>query len=164
MRPAVFFDRDGVLNVERGYTYRISDFIWIDGAIEAIKYFNDQNFYVFVVTNQSGISKGIYSEKHVENLHRYMNTELIKHESKIDDFFYSPYHPDYHEKFPHLSHLRKPNTGMLESAHDKWKFDKSKSFLIGDNYSDLKCAESFGIESYLFRDGNLFDFVKHINN
>ena len=53
---------------------------------------------------------------------------------------------------------------MLESAHDKWKFDKSKSFLIGDNYSDLKCAESFGIESYLFRDDNLFDFVKHINN
>ena len=163
MQPAVFFDRDGVLNVEKGYIYRISDFKWIDGAIEAIKYFNNQRFYVFVVTNQSGISKGIYSEQDVEDLHYYMNSELTKYESKIDDFFYSPYHPDYHSKFPKLSHLRKPNTGMLQLAYDKWKFDKSKSFLIGDNFSDLKCAESFGIQSYLYKNGNLLDFVKDIN-
>tara|TARA_B100001057_G_C22753864_1_gene912865 strand:+ start:294 stop:809 length:516 start_codon:yes stop_codon:yes gene_type:complete len=163
-KPACFLDRDGVINVENEYVYRIEDFIWIEGAKETIKYLNSSGFYVFVVSNQSGISRGYYSKEDVENLHNFINQELIDFNAHIDDFFYSPYHPDFHSKYPHLSHLRKPNTGMLEMALNKWNFDKKRSFMIGDSQSDIECATKFGIRSHLFQENNLFKFLKDINN
>ena len=78
LKPAVFFDRDGVLNIEKGYVYKISDFVWIEGAKEAIKYLNGKDYLVFVVTNQSGISRNYYSEKDVIELHQFMSDELKK--------------------------------------------------------------------------------------
>lgn len=161
MSPAVFFDRDGVLNIDKGYIYRKSDFVWIDGAIEAIKYFSDKGYFIFVVTNQSGISRGYYSEEDVIKLHNFINNELIKNNTKIDKFYISPYHPDFHEKFPNMSHLRKPNTGMLEMAFEEWQFDKVQSLLIGDNESDMQCAKNYGISGYLFNETNLFNFIKN---
>ena len=89
LKPAVFFDRDGVLNVEKGYVYKISDFEWMKGAKEAIKYLNEADYLVFVVTNQSGISRNYYSEQDVLELHQYMANELSKVNARIDEFFYS---------------------------------------------------------------------------
>ena len=86
-KPAIFFDRDGVLNVDVGYLYKIEDFQWIDGAIEAIKYFNDKDYYVFVITNQSGVARGYYTEADIHKLHQWMNQELAKHDAHIDEFF-----------------------------------------------------------------------------
>ena len=109
-KPAVFLDRDGVINHDRGYVYKIKDFEWIDGSKEAIKYLKKKGYYVFVVTNQSGISRGFYKEKDVEILHQYINAELKRINTYIDEFFISPYHPDTkNEEYEHLSHLRKPN-------------------------------------------------------
>ena len=163
LRPACFFDRDGVLNVEKGYIYRIKDFQWIEGAIAAIKFLKDNGYYVFVTTNQSGIARGYYTEKDVITLHDLMNSQLMMNDTKIDDFFYSPYHPDFKNKFKNLSHLRKPETGMLDMAFKKWNFKKKGSFMIGDQITDVKCAQKFGINGYLFKGGSLFKFIESIN-
>ena len=120
LKPAVFFDRDGVLNVEKGYVYQISDFEWIDGAQEAIKYLNQKDYLVFVVTNQSGIARNYYSEEDVIQIHQFMNNELKKIDAKINEFFYSPWHPEGMNKdYERVSHLRKPSPGMLELAQTK---------------------------------------------
>ena len=84
-KPASFLDRDGVINIEKGYVYDISDFEWIAGAKNTIKLLNDNNFYVFIVTNQSGISKGLYSEHDVIKLHKYINQELEMINAHIAD-------------------------------------------------------------------------------
>ena len=160
LKPAAFLDRDGVINEEKGYVYKIDDFDWIEGAKESIKYLNDNNFYVFIVTNQSGIARGYYSEKDVTLLHDYINDELKNLEAHIDEFFISPYYPNNANQYLHLSHLRKPETGMLDLAASKWPIDKSKSFLIGDKSIDIECAEKFCIKGHLFKNGNLLEFIK----
>ena len=164
LRPAAFLDRDGVINKEKGYLYRIDDFEWIEGAKESIKYLNDKGYYVFVVTNQSGIAKGYYSEEDVIYLHNYINNELKSINAHIDEFFYSPFHPDNTKDYLNLSHLRKPDTGMLKLAATKWSIDKSNSFLIGDKLTDIECAEKFLIRGHLFKNGNLLKFIKFSEN
>ncbi len=162
MKPAVFLDRDGVINVDKGYINKISEFEWIQGSKDAIKYIKDRGYYIFVATNQSGIARGYYTGSEVDKLHDFINSELKKNGTQIDDFFYSPYHPDFKGKFIELSHLRKPNTGMLDMALKKWKFDKSKSFMIGDKDTDVDCATNFGIKGYLFKSNNLLEFIKQL--
>ena len=161
--PAVFLDRDGVINEDKGHVHKIEDFEWIKGAKSAIKYINQKKYFVFVITNQSGIAKGYYSENDVLLLHRYMSLELNKEGAHIDDYFYSPSHPDGKtNKYDHLKNLRKPNIGMIEIASKKWKFSKKDSLLIGDKQTDILCGEQYGIDSYLFKQDNLFEFVKKI--
>ena len=164
LKPAVFLDRDGVINVDKGYVYRIDDFEWIEGSKESIKYLNDKNYHVFVITNQSGIARNLYTESDVIKLHNYMNLELRKSKAKIDEFFISPYHPDIPEKYQDLINLRKPNIGMLELAESKWKINKESSFLVGDKASDIECAFNYGIRGYLFNSGNLLEFIKISEN
>ena len=164
LKPAAFLDRDGVINKDKKYLYKIDDFEWIEGAKESIKYLNDHGYYVFVVTNQSGIAKGYYSEKDVIFLHEYINNELKSINAHIDEFFLSPYHPENTKEYLHLSHLRKPDTGMLDLAATKWPIDKSKSFLIGDKDTDINCAENFLIRGHLFKNGNLLNFIKSSEN
>ena len=164
LRPAVFLDRDGVINKEKDYIHKIDDFEWVEGAKESIKYLNNKGYYVFVATNQSGIARGYYSERDVILLHTYINNELKKINAFIDEFFFSPYHPDNTKEFLQLSHLRKPNTGMLDLAASKWPIDKSRSFLVGDKDTDIECAEKFSIRGHLFKDGNLLDFIKLSEN
>ena len=118
-----------------------------------------------MVTNQSGIGRGYYSESDVINLHNFIDTEVIKIGAKIDDFFYSPYHPEgIIAEYKKLSHLRKPNTGMLELAYNRYSIDKNNSLLIGDKQTDMQCAENFGIKGYLFNSDkfNLQSFIMNI--
>jgi len=164
LKPAAFLDRDGVINKDKGYLYKVDDFEWIEGAKESIKYLNDNGYYVFVVTNQSGIARGYYSEKEVTFLHKHINNELKLINAHIDEFFISPYHPDNNKDYLNLSHLRKPNTGMLDLAASKWPINKSKSFLIGDKDTDIECAEKFLIRGHLFESGNLLNFIKSSEN
>lgn len=162
-KPAAFLDRDGVINIDTGYVYKIKDFKWIRDAKEAIKYIKNKGFLVIVITNQSGITRGYYSEKDVINLHKYINNQLANLNTQIDEFFYSPFHPDVkNEKYNHLSHLRKPNTGMIELATEKWSIDLDNSFLIGNSDTDIQCAENYGIVGYLYKEGSLLDFIKKI--
>lgn len=150
-RPAVFFDRDGVLNHDDGYTYRIEDFRWIDGAMEAIKHCNDTGRYVFVVTNQSGIARGLYEEAHVSRLHDWMNNDLRTGGAHIDDFRYCPHHVDgIIAKYAKACSCRKPRPGMILSLLADWPVETSQSLLIGNEKSDIDAAVAAGVRGILY--------------
>lgn len=158
---AVFFDRDGVLNVDHGYTYRQEDFQWMPGAIETIKMFNERNYRVIVITNQSGVARGYYTEDDVLALHAYMAVELEKQGAHIDAFYYCPHHPEgaivkYREK----CNCRKPAPGMLIKAMTEWPIDREGSLVIGDKPSDVLAAQAAGVKGYLFAGSNLLEYVK----
>ena len=160
-RPAVFFDRDGVLNHDSGYTFEASKLRWIDGAREAVKAVNDAGYFAFVVTNQSGIARGFYEESHVQALHRWMADEMKAIGAHIDAFEYCPDHPDgIIEKYRRLSHRRKPGPGMITDLLGRFPVDTAASLLIGDKEHDLEAARAAGLKGYLFSGDNLEAFVK----
>ena len=162
MNKAIFFDRDGTLNEEIGYLYEFEKFKWIDGAIDAIKFCNDHDYLVIVITNQSGVARGYYTESDIKKLHQQINEDLKKFDAHIDDFFYCPHHPDAAvEKYRIDCECRKPKSKMLEDACKKYNIDKSKSLMIGDSLRDVECAENAGIKSILFEGGNLFNTFKN---
>ncbi|XFO69323.1 D-glycero-beta-D-manno-heptose-1,7-bisphosphate 7-phosphatase [Sporomusa silvacetica DSM 10669] len=162
-RPAVFFDRDGVLNVNLGFVYLPEDFQWIDGAIKTIKYFNNAKYLVFVVTNQSGVARGYYTENDVQQLHKWMNAELAKQAAHIDAFYYCPHYPDAKlEQYREVCQCRKPMPGLIQQAIREWPVKPTKSFLIGDMDTDLKAAATAGIKGYLFNEENLFNFSTRV--
>ncbi len=157
-RPAVFFDRDGVLNHDRGHVYAISDFHWVEGVKEGILACNEAGYFVFVVTNQAGIAKGLYSESAMHTLHEYMQAELNKVGAHIDAFAFCPHHPE--GMVPELRQTcgcRKPQPGMILRLCEDWAIKLRTSFLIGDKPSDIQAAEAAGIPGYLFPGGNLLD-------
>ncbi|MDC0074974.1 HAD family hydrolase [Alphaproteobacteria bacterium] len=159
-RPAVFFDRDGVLNHDLGYVCTSDRFKWIDGAVEAIKYLNSLDYYTFVVSNQSGVARGFYKEKDVLDFHKWMNNELFIKQAYIDEFYFCPHYK--HGKVKEYSKFcdnRKPEPGMLLRAFNQWDIDKENSFLIGDSETDLIAARKAGIKGYLFEKGNLHNFL-----
>jgi D-glycero-D-manno-heptose 1,7-bisphosphate phosphatase len=160
-RSAVFLDRDGVLNTDKGYVYRKEDFIWVDGAKEAIKFLNEQNYYVFVITNQSGVARGYYTEEDVMTLHHWMNEELSKISAVIHGFYYCPHLPDaVIEKYRVNCDCRKPAPGLILQAINDWPIVKEGSFLIGDSSRDVEAAVNAGIRGYLFKENNLYDYLK----
>lgn len=164
LRPAVFFDRDGVLNVDVNYLYKIEDFCWIPGAKEAIKYYNVKGFYVFVVTNQSGVARGYYSEDDLHKLHQWMEADLAAIGAHIDAFYYCPHHTEGQiEQYKKNCDCRKPKPGLIFMAFKNWPIDKEQSLLIGDKPSDVEAALAAGIKGYLFPGGNLYDFVINIS-
>jgi D,D-heptose 1,7-bisphosphate phosphatase len=136
MNKAIFLDRDGTINVEKDYLYKIEDWEWIPKAIEAIKGFNDLGFYVIVVSNQSGIARGLYSKRNVDDLHNYVNEELKNSNAKIDEYYYCPHHPD----FTGECNCRKPNIAMIEKAQNKYNINLKDSFFIGDRITDIETA------------------------
>ena len=162
--PSVFLDRDGVLNKDIGYVHKPSQINWIPGAKEAVALLKNQGYLVFVVTNQSGIARGLYTEDEVEYLHAWMNGELLKSGgSSIDDFRYSPYHPAFdNETYANFKNWRKPGAGMILDIMEKWPVDSLQSFLIGDRQSDIKAAKAANIKGFLFNGGDLLTFVEAI--
>jgi len=154
MKPAVFLDRDGVVNIDHGYVYLAKDIQWVRGIEDAIKYLNNNNYYVFVVTNQSGIARGYYNEDDVDNLHIWMTEYLENLGAHINKFYYASYHPTaINEKHLTNRNLRKPNPGMIFKAFEEWDIDINNSFLVGDKDTDIQAATNAGIDGYLF-DGN----------
>jgi D-glycero-D-manno-heptose 1,7-bisphosphate phosphatase len=159
-RPAVFLDRDGVLNVDRGYVHRPDQIEWIPGSREAIKRFNDAGYLVFVVSNQSGVARGYFSEEDVRALHRWMASELQAVGAHVDAFEYCPHHPEGTvARYRRVSGHRKPAPGMVLDCLARWPVNKDESFLIGDKDTDVEAAEAAGIRGYRFPGGNLLDFV-----
>lgn len=158
---AVFFDRDGTLNVEKGFLIDPNDFEWIDGAIDSIRFCNEHDILAIVVTNQSGIARGYFSETDVDNLHRWMNSELAKFNAHIDDFFYCPHHPQAPiEKYRLDCDCRKPKSGLIDRAVEKYQIDRKTSIMIGDADRDVEAGERAGIRGIKFTGGNLFETLK----
>lgn len=150
-KGAVFLDRDGVINKDLGYVHNKKNFIWRKGIFKFIKKLNDNNYYIFVVSNQSGIGRGYYTEKDLEKLNNWINHSLYKKGAHIDEFFQALYFKySANKKYRKFSNLRKPNTGMIDLAKKKWKIDLKKSILIGDKLSDKQTAINSKIRYKIF--------------
>jgi D-glycero-D-manno-heptose 1,7-bisphosphate phosphatase len=159
-RPAVFFDRDGVLNRDVGYLHRPEEFEWLEGAKDAIRLCNDAGYFVFVVTNQAGVARGYYGESDVHKLHAWINAELTRHGAHVDAFEYCPHHLEGVEgPYRRACRRRKPEPGMILDLLSQWTVDKERSFLIGNMQSDLDAAAGAGLQAYLYQDGDLADFT-----
>ena len=160
-KPAAFLDRDGVINIDRGYVGRVGDFELIEGAAEAISALNRSGYLVFVVTNQSGIGRGYFTEADFLEVTAHMNTLLARRGAHIDDIRYCPYHPTAKLARYRAHHSwRKPAPGMILDILQKWEVDLDSSFLIGNSARDLDAAQAAGINSFLFQEGNLLDFLQ----
>lgn len=160
MYRAAFLDRDGVLNVDRGYVSRAEDFEWIAGAIEAVRRLNEAGYLVIVVTNQSGIARQYYTEVDFAALMAWMRRELVSRGARLDAVYHCPHRVDGGDPaFAIDCDCRKPKPGMLLRAIADLDIDPSQSFLIGDKQADMEAANAAGVSGYLFEGGNLDAFV-----
>ena len=159
-RPALFLDRDGVINVDHSYVFRREDFEWVDGAQAVIRRFNDMGWWVFVVTNQSGIARGYYTEEQMQALHDWMSAELGATGAHIDRIYHCPFHEDGTiPRYTRDSYDRKPRPGMLIRAMTDFPVIKERSLLIGDKQADLEAARAAGVRGFLFTGGDLAGFA-----
>ena len=160
-RPAIFLDRDGTLNVDRGYTHKITDLSWQPDARQAVKYANDAGYYVFVVTNQAGVARGLYQESDVIAFHAEMQSQLYEIGAHVDAFEWCPFHVDGTvAAYRQDSRRRKPSPGMIEDLVAVWPVDISRSLLIGDSPDDMKAAEAAGLVGIRYTCGSLLDLVQ----
>jgi len=151
MRPAVFLDRDGTLNVEKHYLYRREDWEWIPGAIDAIARLNVAGIPVIVVTNQAGIARGLYGDADVDRLHEMADDDARRAGATIEAFYHCPHHPDYGARV--ACDCRKPEPGMLLRAAAEHALDLARSFIIGDRESDIEAGRRCGATSLLVATG-----------
>lgn len=149
---AVFLDRDGVINIEKNYLHKIEDFEFIDGVFEACKYFQDQGFIVVVITNQSGIGRGYYTQEDFDKLTVWMVDQFKQNGIDISKVLCCPHTPDYG------CGCRKPNTKMIDDANSELNIDLEKSWIIGDKSSDIQCGLNSGIKNTIqVKSGHKFD-------
>lgn len=153
IKKAVFLDRDGTLNVEKDYLFRVEDFEFTNGAVEAVRMLNRAGLFVVVVTNQSGIARGYYSEEDLSVLHRHITTLLAAAGARVDAWYYCPHHPEGREPYRQSCNCRKPLPGMLEQAAGEHGIDLSQSWMIGDKLVDVEAALAAGCRPVLVRTG-----------
>lgn len=162
-RPIAFLDRDGVVNADKGYVHSVEEFEWMPGVFEAIRHLNKRGYIVAVVTNQSGIGRGLYGEEEFMFLTLWMLKEVEQEGGAIDVVYYCPHHPESTDpEYLAVCPARKPGTGMLERAEHEFAMDRSRSFLIGNRDSDLSAASAFGIAGHFYEDGDLAELVRKI--
>jgi D-glycero-D-manno-heptose 1,7-bisphosphate phosphatase len=153
-RPAIFIDRDGTVNEQMGYINHLSRFRIFPGVPEAIRLLNENNYLVIVVTNQSGVARGYFPIELVKNIHEYMRDTLEKQGAKIDAVFFCPHYPRSRLKEYALEcDCRKPKTGMIRQALDRFDIDLTQSYMIGDHYTDLEFAHNGNIKSIMVKTG-----------
>ena len=140
-KPAVFLDRDGVINYDKGYIYKIKDFIFKPNIIKVLQNFTKKNYFLYIVTNQAGIAHGFFSKKDLILLQINLKKFLFEKNILIHDFKYCPYHKNaIIKKYKKNSGYRKPGNLMIEDLKKNWNIDIRKSIMIGDNISDKKYA------------------------
>jgi D-glycero-D-manno-heptose 1,7-bisphosphate phosphatase len=158
---AAFLDRDGVINVDHGYVGSMDRVEWTSGAPEAIRWLREQGYLVIVVTNQSGIARGYFSESEFQRFNEGYLAALAGMGAKVDALYYCPHHPTAGQgDYLVDCDCRKPKNGMIEQGVREWSIDRESSFLVGDSETDLEAAKKSQIRAYRFRGGDLLDFVR----
>lgn len=151
---AIFIDRDGAINVEKGYVYRSEDFEYIPGVLEALRLVTERKVTSYIVTNQAGIAKGIYSESDFKALTKNMLDEMSAHGIEIADVLYCPHHPEGTvPAYRKICTCRKPDAGLLRAVMDREGFAPDCLALIGDKNSDVEAGRKLGIRTYLVETG-----------
>ncbi len=162
--PAVFLDRDGVLNIDSGYPHLPEHLVLIPGAAEAVRRLNTLGYLVVVVTNQSGVARGLYTEAQMNAFNDLLVRRLAANGARIGAVYSCPFHSEAEDpRWFHPDHPdRKPNPGMILRAVADHAIDPARSFLIGDRQSDLEAARRAGIPGFLFEGPDLNAFVKDL--
>lgn len=153
VKPAVFIDRDGTINVEKEYLYRVEDFEFIPGAADAIRRLNLAGFLVIVVTNQSGIARGFYSQDDLQRLHSHVEELLAKEGARVDAWYFCPHHPDGIPPHNILCDCRKPLPGMLLKAASEHRINLADSWMVGDKLVDAEAGLAAGCHPVMVQTG-----------
>ncbi len=153
MKRAVFIDRDGTINREKKYLYLVDEFEFIPGAPEAIRLLNEAGFLVVVVTNQSGVARGYYTEEDVHLLHRHIASQLEMSGARVDCWQICPHHPSGRGSYALPCRCRKPLPGMLLEAARRFDVDLASSIMIGDKLVDMEAGRLAGCRTILVRTG-----------
>lgn len=156
MNKAIFLDRDGVINFERGFTHRLEDFQILPDLVEMLKWFREKGFLLIVVSNQSGIAKDLYKQTDVEMLHEHLNTELKKEGITFDEIYYCIHHPDVSNCI-----CRKPDSLFVEKALARFNIDPAASYFIGDKERDVEAAEKAGVKGILIEANSSLTLLKN---
>ncbi len=154
----VLLDRDGVINKnppDNGYVCNWKDFAFLPNSQKAIKKLTDHGYEIYIVTNQAGIGRGIFSEQQLADVHRQMLVEIEKFGGKIKKIYYCPHHPNDN------CNCRKPKPGMLMRASHEYNFNLSETFFIGDSISDIQAAQSAGVSPILVLTGHGYNSYQH---
>ncbi len=162
MSKCIFLDRDGTINIEKDYLYKKEDFEWEENAKKAIKIFKELGYKVIVITNQSGIARGYYTEEDLHKLHDYIQEELKKEGTEIDAFYYCPNHEKGIGKYKEKSRDRKPDIGLFEKAKKEYGIDYQKSFMAGDKISDIEAAARLGMTPVFVKTGHGKEEIEQI--
>ena len=159
-RPAIFLDRDGTINEDKGYVHKINDFILKKKIKKALEFFSQNNFYLFIVTNQAGIGHGFYKIKDFIKLHEFIKYNFIKKNIYINEVKFCPYHPKAKiKRFRRRSSFRKPNNSMINEILRDWDVNIKRSLMIGDKKIDQQCAQRSKLK-FIYYSKNIFSEVK----
>ena len=153
MKKAIFLDRDGTINVEKDYIYKSEDLVFEEGSIEALKTFKNLGYILIVVSNQSGIARGYFTEEDLNIFNNNMNEILKKNGVEITEFYCCPHHPDGIGEYKKVCECRKPNNKMIEDAIKKYNIAREKSYMIGDKTSDIGAGLKSNLKTVLVKTG-----------
>jgi len=164
-KKAIFLDRDGTINIDKGYLYKKEDFKFENDAIKALKRLSDLGYILIIVTNQSGIGRGYYTKKDLDILNKYMCEILLKEKIKIEKIYYCPHHPTKGlGEFKIECNCRKPNPGMIIEGIKEFDIDKKNSYMVGDKLSDVVAGISAGVNAVLLGKENEIRLEKEIKD
>jgi D-glycero-D-manno-heptose 1,7-bisphosphate phosphatase len=155
---AIFLDRDGVVNKERGYyTWKIEDFEFTSGLFEFLKKIKNKGYFIFIITNQGGIAKKVYDFTDVEKLNNYIFEKFQENNTPLTDLYYCPHHSDLEKCL-----CRKPDSLMLEKAIARYKINPSESYFIGDNQRDVDAGNKAGVQSIKIEPNQNLNEILHL--
>ena len=144
---AIFLDRDGTINIDHGYVHQIDDFQFIEGVIDTLRKLKKKGYLLVIVTNQSGIARGYFSEAQFLQLTEWMDWSLAEQDVDLDGIYYCPHHPEGKGEFKQQCDCRKPEAGMFLQAIRDLKIDPAQSVMVGDKLEDLLAAEKAGVKT-----------------
>lgn len=156
MKKAIFLDRDGVINFERGYTHRLEDFVILPDVMDVLKIWQNQGFLFVIITNQSGIAKDLYTQEDVEKIHAYLMSEFIKNDIVISEIYYCKHHPDVCRCI-----CRKPDSLFVEKGLARFEIDPKLSYFIGDKERDTDAAAKAGVQGILIPSNASLKTIMH---